>query len=67
MQTFKSVLYEIGCGIFPTPEIEIDFEQHVQIEDQCLKQVTDRNSLDILKYIDRWAYMIREPQSDKRN
>jgi hypothetical protein len=66
MQTFKSVLYDIGCGFFPTPEIEINFEQHVQIEDRCLMQVTGRNNLDILKYIDRWAYMIKESQEDIR-
>jgi len=59
MQTFESVLYEIGCGIFPAPEIDIDFEQHVRIEDQCLKRITDKNGLEILNYIDKWALRIR--------
>jgi hypothetical protein len=67
MQTFKGVLYEIGCGIFPAPEIEIDFEQYVHIEDQALKKVTDRNSFDILNYLDKWALKIKEPSEDKRN
>lgn len=66
MQTIESILYEISCGIFPAPSIDIDFEDHVNIEDQCLKQVTDRNSLEILNYIDKWALMIREPQEDTR-
>lgn len=67
MQTFESVLYEISCGIYPAPEIEIDFEQYVRIEDQALKNVTDRNSLEILNYLDKWALKIHEPQEDRRN
>jgi len=67
MQTIESVLYEIGCGIFPAPCIDIDFEDYVNIEDQCLRQVTDRNSLEILNYIDKWALKIKESPEDKRN